>query len=192
MYEYMKLMLVLDAIRKLGNHAPYPIEGNWKFVEEQLQSLEETKRLSIGSEGYEIALEGKKALLLFDYELAEILKPINVYREVMVDGEMIDGRLPITSYMVKSKPVKEAAHLMHTVNVCIEWENLMKHIVNMQEIGGNWQKEVAEDVFLRKTIRDIDLVAWQNLGSTVAEAARTATWMLNPAQLNKGLVQING
>lgn len=191
MYDNIHYMMVLDAIRKTGNSVPYPTVDDWGYLDETVQALHTDGMLSISENHYVISEQGKKALLLFDDEIKNMISPLEVYKEVMVDGEYIDGRIPIASFMLHRKDRKAAILLLHTLIVGIRWKALMDSIVELNEIqDSQWQKSVADGEFLLSVLNDIDLNSWHQLGRTELEAAKTATWMLNPTHTNKGLVKI--
>jgi hypothetical protein len=178
MYSYTRTLLALDAIRHSGNCIPVPPPEQFSEV---IHELEKAEFIANDGECYRINRAGKRLLMLYDSERREMIDVISNYKEVLVDGEIIDARIPLASFLVKGYEDKFAANLLHTFIVGLKWDDWMNEV--QQEEAENrheWYDKVANNKFINTTIGLIDLDSWKTLGPTPSEAFHTAKWLLYP------------
>jgi hypothetical protein len=184
-------MMVLDAIRHLGNRVPHPVSGNWTGIQRSIEGLYSQGLLSIDSDHYEISKEGKKTILLFKDTINSYMRDFEAYKEVNVDGDVIDARVPILAFSSAGKaPLDEVKQRLLILALCTNWEFLISQIKRLHESGQNWQSRVADGSIFMYIDEQARPSAWLKLGKNPREAARTASLLLNPAQDNRGLIQI--
>lgn len=183
--------MVLDAIRTTGNEVPHPVTGNWTGIQSEIEELHSLGLLSIDRGAYRISKDGKKALLTFRDLKNDCLKEWEAYKEVLVNGKIIDARIGLLAFKNIGKINREDLQsILQSFTLFINWEFLLSQVKRLHDSRQNWQERVASGSIFYYIETQADPLSWRQLGETSREAARTAALLLNPAQNQKSLIQI--
>jgi hypothetical protein len=188
--DKVKQLLLLDVIRRTGNRVPFPVIGNWASLMDELEELEVEGYLELSENHLRISNEGKKFLMLFKSEMESELKTYDVYKDVVINGEVIDARMPILAYKTRKLKPEQQAPILKDLAIMLEWDKVVKTVVLLEQFQDNvnWQK-----VLFATFDRGVDTLAnrycWRVLGPTLNEAAAKAEQLLQTTKPKK-LIQI--
>ncbi len=177
-FQELRELILLDVIRRGRISIDY---NQSRYVRPAIDSLIANEFLTAD---YQIALEGKKTLLMFDDVRRDLLKDFDVYKEVNVNGRLIDARLPVITFDLRNQ--KGMNEGIYFATLLIKWDEIVKQIIEYNKL-----EELLTTDWLNWCLAQIlQQENWTILGKTRKEAAMTATLLLDPAQLNTQLVQI--
>jgi hypothetical protein len=189
--EGLKVMVLLEAIRKSGNSVPYPLSDEWVCLGDEIQSLITDGLLSFDSTGNcVISDDGKKVLILFDTERKEILSAMDNFSEFMIADRYIDARIPVVAFKVRkesnTKMVSEHLFCIATMIIWTDFFEMVRSASSKKE--SKWQESLFDSFYFNvKRLARPD--AWLMLGRTKEEALITGTKLTNPL-ISKDLVQL--
>lgn len=179
----VKSLVVLEAIRKTKSTVPLPITGSWTPLKEELKSLFQEGLLEIKGNEFVISADGKKAILIFNDTRKELIEPFEGFKRFRVNGETIDGRIPLASFSVKNKLENEiCADYLQNLNTFLVWEDFFEYIKNLKKEGAQWQATLL-DAFKYHANYGVEIDAWKRLGKDDTAALITGAKILMPDKL---------
>ncbi len=187
----VSLILLLGVIKKDGGILLDRDARDHK-LQELITPLLEDNLLSIVSTGYAITDIGQKVLQLFGLERKKITEPLERFKEVLVDGETVDGRIPIMAYTMLERGEVDAMKYLSATAVALAWNDMVGILSSAKQDSATWPKLLENDSLLSCFKGTVSADSWKVLGKTEEDAKRTAKWLLNPYPQNADLVQIGG
>lgn len=159
----IKNFVVLEAIRQTGNSLPHPLNGEWAPLESVINDLNSLNWIERKGKEYKISEEGKRAILLFNSERKELLKPFKDYKKVTVDRQTFDGRLARACQEIKGKlPDELAIEYLTTVNMFITWDSFFDIIKRLNKDSVKWQDFILSS-FEQAASDGVKLDVWKKL-----------------------------
>lgn len=186
MTDSIKELFILDVIRHTGNCVPYPLKRPWSALSAVVSRLEKEDLLTLDEDCYKITEAGKRALLFFAEERRVMNAPLDRFKEILIDGKIVDGRIPMMSFLLEHSGSADVADMMQSAIFSVKWDDMINSIKEMSTIkNSKWQKVIAQDLFYEEIFNLADPKAWLTLGESEEEATSMGMWLLNP-----GFVQI--
>lgn len=177
-------VVVLEALRVTKSKVPVPIHGPWTAIQEELKELFKEGLLEMKGDEFVISPEGKKYILIFNDKCKELIEPFESYKKLVVDGNTIDGRLPIAAFSIRGQnlPEEVATDYLENLNVFLVWEQFFNWVRYQNKEGDEWQSTLLPSFKLHSQY-NVRTDAWKNLGKTENSAIITATKQLMPVEL---------
>lgn len=187
--EHLNKLIVLESIRKTGNTVPYPVCDDWGYLHEDIMQLVDDGLLSIDSDTIRINKEGKKFLVMFDFERSQILRALKPYEEVLINDRVVDARIPLEAFKCQKLPPDSVSEHLFSIAALVIWPKFFAQIRRLNKVPNSlWQAQVIT-AFYANANRLGRLDAWRALGTTPDEATITAERLLNPVPSRK-IIQI--
>lgn len=178
----IKELVLLEVIRRTKIEIPYPVSENWGYLEDLVAGMEQEGMLSVDSNHYRVTTKGKKILLLFRSDVAEMVEPVSKFRSIVLDGKTLDARMPMMAY-VASMHHESAYDVLRAGVFGVYWEELIDAVIKLMALDVIWQKVLISDELYSDIENKVNTEAWRELAPDSIEARRIGKWLLNPNQL---------
>lgn len=183
-------LLVLNAVRVTGNRVKFPVTDNWQYLEPTLSDLLELGWLVVTDGVLQVSDVGKKHILWFLSVKKDVLQPLEVYKEILVNQQHVDGRLPISAFTVRNKlRGLDAMEHLFCISALLVWDEFFEEVKEVHSLEDiNWQAEFFKDYYQRANV-DVHPNVWLKLGRNSEEAVMTAERLLSPKP-KRGILEI--
>jgi hypothetical protein len=181
----LRTVVLLEAIRHAGS-PDYPITNNWSYLMEEIETLATEGLLELKDDKYVISDKGKRVLLLFRSDKKDILKHMEAYTEVKVNGKTVDARLPLAAFRARKLSDEDAEEYLRNLAYLIGWDSYFENLKYFAESDFNWQEHLFKS-FERQGI--VNRNCWSTMGRTLKEAVLTCERLIHPVP-NRSLIHL--